>query len=63
MKFLLSPFAIHNAIFLCWYNALFLTDKGYQNALATQEKGHIKILSHAKVVRGDLIYDRKDQVR
>ena len=42
---------------------LFLTDKGYQNALATQEKGHIKILSHAKVVRGDLIYDRKDQVR
>ena len=28
-----------------------------------QEKGHIKILSHAKVRQGHLYYDRSDQLR
>ena len=31
---------------------LFLTEAGYQKSLESQEKGHIKILSHAKVRRG-----------
>lgn len=42
---------------------LFLSDRGYKNALASQEQGHIKIISHAKVAHGDLFYDRNDQVR
>lgn len=42
---------------------LFLTDEGYQKALANQERGHIKIFSHAKVVGGNLHYDHKDQAR
>ncbi len=42
---------------------LFLSDTGYQKALENQEKGHIKVLNHAKVIRGDLIYDHKDRVR
>ena len=36
---------------------LFLSEKGYQ------KDGNIQILSHAKVVRGNLIYDHKDQLR
>ena len=28
-----------------------------------QEKGHIKILSHAKVRQGHLYYERSDQLR
>ena len=39
---------------------LFLTDTGYSKALENQEKGHIKIRSHAKVLSGNLRYDRKD---
>ena len=42
---------------------LFLTETGYQKSLENQEKGHIKILSHAKVRNGDLFYDRSDQIR
>ena len=42
---------------------MFLSDTGYQKALENQERGNIKILSHARVIRGDLSYDRKDQVR
>lgn len=42
---------------------LFLTDTGYAKALENQQKGHIKIFSHAKVIHGDLFYDRKDQIR
>ena len=42
---------------------LFLADTGYQKALENQERGNIKILSHARVIRGDLLYDRKDQIR
>ena len=37
---------------------LFLTEAGYQKSLESQEKGHIKILSHAKVSQGHLHYDR-----
>ena len=42
---------------------LFLTEAGYQKSLENQEKGHIKILSHAKVRQGHLYYDRSDQLR
>ena len=42
---------------------LFLTDTGYSKALENQEKGHIKIRSHAKVLSGDLHYDHKDRER
>lgn len=40
---------------------LFLTEAGYQKALENQEKGHIKIRNHAKVVGGHLHYDRRDR--
>ena len=33
---------------------LFLTEAGYKKSLENQEKGHIKILSHAKVRQGHL---------
>ena len=42
---------------------LFLSDKGYQKALENEKYGNIQILSHAKVLRGNLIYDHKDQLR
>ena len=42
---------------------LFLPEAGYQKSLENQEKGHIKILSHAKVRQGHLYYDRSDQLR
>ena len=42
---------------------LFLTDSGYSKALENQEKGHIKIRNHAKVLSGDLYYDHKDRER
>lgn len=42
---------------------LFLTDVGYEKAKEHQTNGHIKIFSHAKVIKGDLFYDRKDQIR
>lgn len=42
---------------------LFLTDTGYSKALENQEKGHIKIRNHAKVLSGDLYYDHKDRER
>ena len=42
---------------------LFLTDAGYSKALENQEKGHIKIRSHAKVLSGNLHYDHKDRER
>ena len=42
---------------------LFLTEAGYQKSLENQEKGHIKILSHAKVRQGHLYYDRSEQLR
>ena len=42
---------------------LFLSDKGYQKSLESQEKGQIRILSHANVRQGHLHYDRPDQLR
>lgn len=42
---------------------LFLSDTGYAKAQENQERGNIKIFSHAKVIKGDLFYDRKDQIR
>ena len=40
---------------------LFLTEAGYGKALENQEKGFIRIRNHAKVRRGDLLYDRRDR--
>nr|WP_322175585.1 DUF5720 family protein [Acutalibacter sp. M00118] len=40
---------------------LFLTEQGYQKSLDNQDKGHIKIKSHAKVMGGHLYYGRKDR--
>lgn len=40
---------------------LFLTDAGYSRALENQDKGFIKIRNHAKVLAGNLHYDRKDR--
>lgn len=42
---------------------LFLTEQGYKKAQENQENGHIKIISHARVIRGDLHYSRTDQAR
>ena len=42
---------------------LYLSDNGYQKALENTRNGNIRILSHAKVVQGNLRYDRKDQIR
>ena len=40
---------------------LFLTEQGYQKALASQDKRFVKIKNHAKVINGHLHYDRKDR--
>lgn len=40
---------------------LFLTETGYSKALENQDKGFIKIRNHAKVLAGNLHYDRKDR--
>ena len=42
---------------------LYLSDTGYQEALANQKLGNIKIISHATVTKGNLRYDRKEQAR
>ncbi len=41
----------------------YLTEAGYGNVLSSQEKGHIRILSHARVNRGRLAYDSPDSLR
>lgn len=41
----------------------YLTEAGYKNVLASQEKGYIQILSHARVNRGRLAYDSPDSLR
>lgn len=41
---------------------LFLSDRGHEKALASQERGEIKIINHAKVAAGHLCYDHKDRV-
>ena len=40
---------------------LFLTDAGYGKALENQDKGFIRIRNHAKVLAGNLRYDRQDR--
>ena len=42
---------------------LFLSNKGYQKALEHERHGNIQILSHARVLRGTLSCDHKDQLR
>ena len=42
---------------------LYLSDFGYKKALENQKAGHIKIISHAAVGKGNLYYDRKDTAR
>ena len=42
---------------------LYLNEIGYDKALEFRKEGHIKIKSHAKVHKGDLFYDSRDQVR
>ena len=46
-----------------FWSVLFLTEEGYKKLLDNEQKGHIKILNHAKVSHGNLHYDRKEQVR
>lgn len=40
---------------------LFLTDAGYSRDLENQDKGFIRIRNYAKVLAGNLRYDRKDR--
>ena len=35
---------------------IFLTDEGYSQALQSQERGEMKIVRHARVRRGDIVY-------
>ena len=42
---------------------LYLSDKGYENAKADENRGNIKILTHADVTAGTLRYDKKEPVR
>lgn len=37
---------------------LFLTDVGYQKALESQKREEVKILRHAKITKGHILYDR-----
>lgn len=37
---------------------LFLTDMGYQKAMESQNREEVKILRHAKIARGHILYDR-----
>lgn len=53
-----SPMGLHGE-----RTRLYLSEKGYQNALANQEKGDIRIKSHADVIRGTLRYDSQEQIR
>lgn len=42
---------------------LYLNNHGYKKALEAQENGHITIISHAEVNRGELSYDSKSHIR
>lgn len=42
---------------------LYLSEKGYEKALAEQRAGNIKIVSHAVVAKGNLYYERRDTAR
>lgn len=41
----------------------FMTEVGYSRAKVNEEKGNIKIVSHASVHKGNLRYDHKEQTR
>ena len=38
---------------------LFLSDEGYEKAIATEKRGDIKIRKHARVIEGHVLYDKK----
>ena len=40
---------------------LFLSDEGHKKALASEGRGEIKIINHARVQSGNLHYDHKDR--
>ena len=40
---------------------LFLSDEGHKRALVSEERGEVKIINHARVLSGNLHYDRKDR--
>jgi len=40
---------------------IFLSDEGYEKALESVVRGEMKIIKHAKVRRGDLIYDAPER--
>jgi len=40
---------------------IFLSDEGYEKALESVRRGEMKIIKHAKVRRGDLIYDAPER--
>lgn len=43
---------------------MFLTELGYQRALESQSRGECKILKHAKVLGGNIYYDKpKEEIR
>ena len=42
---------------------LFLSDEGYNNALAAQERGNIRIKKHAAVIEGHILPDKKKKRR
>lgn len=42
---------------------LFLSDEGYKNALAVQERGYIRIKKHAAVIEGHILPDKKKKRR
>lgn len=37
----------------------FLTDEGYRDAQASEERGEIKIRTHAAIIEGHILVDRK----
>ena len=42
---------------------LFLSDEGYNNALAAQERDYIRIKKHAAVIEGHILPDKKKKRR
>lgn len=40
-----------------------LSDEGYKNALAAQERGYIRIKKHAAVIEGHILPDKKKKRR
>ena len=42
---------------------VFLTDEGYSQALQSQERGEMKIVRHARVRRGDIVYAAPERDR